>query len=60
MVDNYSLWEAHDSEQERRLARRPKCSVCGEYIQDESAVHIGNYWICDDCIENNREYIEEE
>jgi formylmethanofuran dehydrogenase subunit E len=58
--DNYDLWEAHDIEMERRRMRRPECSLCGEHIQQEDAVCIHGEYICDECLENNRIYIEED
>ena len=33
-----------------RLARLPKCCECGEPIDQEYAVHIGNDWYCDSCL----------
>ena len=49
-----------DMEQSRWLARRPKCSVCGEHIQDEEAIHIEDHWICLQCIKDHKEWIEDE
>lgn len=50
MPDNYSMWEAHEAEQEAWLAERPECADCGEPIQDESAYYINSVWICADCM----------
>lgn len=36
MVDNYSLWEAHDRERQKELDMCPICDYCGEPITDES------------------------
>ena len=33
--DNYDRWAQHDAEQERQLQMLPKCSECGEHIQQE-------------------------
>ena len=57
--DNYDLWEAHDIEQERRRARRPVCSECGENIQSEMAHLIHGKWYCEDCMENFKELVED-
>ena len=45
---------------DEKLARRPVCDRCGKHIQDDSALHYGNIWLCLDCIEESTEYIEEE
>ena len=52
MIDNYDIWAAHDAAQEAKLMRRPICSMCGEHIQDEYAVKIGDDLYCDDCIDS--------
>ncbi len=57
--DNYDIWEAHDIEMERRLARRPVCEDCGEHIQDETAFFINGCWICESCMDNFREVVED-
>lgn len=41
-----------DQELERRRARRPECSHCGERIQDEEAYYINGEFICPKCMEN--------
>lgn len=48
-------FERHDAEQESKLKRLPKCCLCDEHIQQETAVHFRDKWICDDCLDNNRE-----
>ena len=58
--DNYDLWDAHDREQAKWLDSLPKCSICGEPIQQESAFEKNGFWICDECIENNRREVETE
>ena len=58
-IDNYSLWEEHDREQELALRRKPVCDRCGEYIQQEYAVRIGVFWYCDDCLDDMRMPTEE-
>ena len=37
-MDNYAMWRHLDMEHERKLARRPVCSLCGERIQDEELI----------------------
>ena len=49
MPDNYDLWEAHDAEQERRLAKLPVCDRCGEHIQQEKAIYYNDQWCCEEC-----------
>ncbi len=56
--DNYDLWEQRDREQHRRLARFPKCTRCGEHIQQEDAVCIDGNYYCDNCLKELREWIE--
>lgn len=62
--DNYDLWEAHDIKQERERMRRPKCSLCGEHIQDEHLFLINDEFICTECLITNfkketEDYIDE-
>ena len=48
-----------ESEKAKWLAIRPKCSICGEPIQEESALRLDGNWICQRCVEDNTEWIEE-
>ena len=57
--DSYDLWEAQDIAMERRRARRPVCSECGEAIQSEMAFLIHGDWYCEDCMENFKELVED-
>lgn len=57
MIDNYDLWERHDAEQNRWLKRLPKCSICGEHIQQDMAFHYDGIWICDGCISENQKEV---
>lgn len=41
----------HDAEQERLLARLPKCQECGKPIQQEKVFVFGGRYYCDECIE---------
>lgn len=44
----------------RRLARHPRCSACGELIDQDDALHFKGIWLCDGCIEDAREEIDDE
>lgn len=61
----YSDDPARDAERymadlDKRLARRPVCDCCGENIQDEMALRYKGIYLCEDCMDYNREYIEVE
>ena len=45
---------AYEAEQERWLESLPTCTLCGEPIQQETAVYINGHYYCDDCLEENR------
>lgn len=49
--DNYSQWEAHEREQEQRLAKRPVCDYCQEHIQDDFYYEINGENICEHCLD---------
>lgn len=49
--DNYDQWEAHEREQERRLAELPVCADCGNPIQDDHFYLINDEPICPDCLD---------
>ena len=51
--DNYTLWEIHNAEQERRLERCPICANCGEHIQDGYYYFIDDGKVCRDCLESD-------
>lgn len=51
---------AHDQEQEAWLRKRPKCQICGDHIQEESAHYIDGFgWICDSCLRDSRKDIDD-
>ena len=52
--DPVADFERYDREQARRLKFLPACDICGEPIQQERAFEKDGFWICDECIENNR------
>lgn len=68
VIDNYSLFEAHEARQEREYQRwldsLPRCSECGKKIEDMHCYNIGGDLFCDDCIDKcrvlTRNYYEEE
>lgn len=50
--DNYDLYRQHEAEQEAWLEKRPKCSVCGEHIQDDTLYDIDGGLYCERCLNN--------
>jgi RNA polymerase-binding transcription factor DksA len=64
LLDNYDMFEQHDRERERELRKFPKCDCCGEPITDEHLYHIGYYFYCEACVneefrERTEDYMEE-
>lgn len=59
LKDNYDFWRKHDAEQEKRLSKLPKCSECGEPIQEESCYFINGEYICESCMDNYKVYVDE-
>ena len=51
--DAYDMWCEHDAQQEEELRKRPKCDVCGEYIQEEHCYRIEGVVICEYCMADN-------
>lgn len=55
--------EAYMKAMDERQARRPVCCKCDRHINDNMALHLVLYkneiWVCQDCIEDNMELIEE-
>lgn len=58
MMDNYDLWEANEREKEKWLKKRPVCCLCKNHIQDEDAYLLDNNWYCEDCMQENKVYVE--
>ena len=60
MIDNFDLYDM----EERRLARaerlRPHCDLCDEPIWDEYGYRVGEYLVCERCMEDAKERIEED
>lgn len=57
--DNYDLWEQHEAAQEKALSRRPVCSECENPIQDETAFYINGEWICENCMDTYKKYVDD-
>lgn len=55
MPDNYSEWEAHERERERRLANCLVCAYCEQAIQDDKAFHINDKFYHVGCAEHEFE-----
>ena len=47
----------HFADEYDGLKDLPVCANCGEPIQQESAVKIGDKWYCDACLDDAREWI---
>ena len=57
--DNFDLYDMYEREQCREERKLPKCDLCGEPIYEDYAFRISGDLICERCIEDAREYIEE-
>lgn len=53
-IRDYDSYDAEQWEIEQKL---PKCSICGDRIYTEKAVKLDGEFVCDDCIDNMREYV---
>lgn len=50
----------HDREQARQMARLPRCSECGEPIQEEVCYEFNDELICEDCVRRyHRKYVDD-
>lgn len=51
-----------DFDNEMRLQSHPFCAICGERIDQDSAFHYQkeDIYICDSCLEDNREYLDKD
>ena len=56
--DNHDMFVAEEQRKQQMLDGLPKCAVCGHEIQQDFAVCIDGFWICDNCLEENRKDIE--
>lgn len=48
--DPISDFHRYDAEREAELRRLPRCSECGERIQDEHCFAINDETICENCM----------
>ena len=57
--DPYRDFLRDDAEKCDWLNKRPVCAICGEHIQDESAIYFDdvNEWMCDECLNKRRRFI---
>lgn len=53
--DPHADFDRWDAGQEKWLARLPRCSECGEPIQDDFFYLINDEPVCEECL--NREYL---
>lgn len=51
--DPVADWDRYCSEEERELKRRPKCSICGEHIEDDVCYEINDEIICPECLKDH-------
>lgn len=58
--DNYDMWLAHETRQEKLLERLPRCECCDKRIQDDFFFEINDAIICEKCLnENHRKRTED-
>ena len=50
--DYNDLYAQHEAEQERKLAKLPKCAFCDEPITDDQFYNIDGTYICKECLKN--------
>ena len=54
--DNYDAFVAYEERREREYQewkrKLPLCSECGNPIEDEECIKIGDKLYCEECIEN--------
>ena len=53
LPDYEDLRLEYEAEQERKLAKYPKCDICGEPITDDRFYEIDGDYYCIDCMEHN-------
>ena len=49
MCDAYEMWRIKEHEEERWLAKRPVCCLCGKPIQDERLFDIDGELYHEEC-----------
>ena len=58
MMDYIDLFNRHDAQQEALKKRLPCCNGCGEALDCDTALCIGDRWFCEDCKEEFYEICE--
>lgn len=53
--DPVADYERYSADQERELDRLPRCSECGEPIQDEYCYLINDEAICESCMDQYKQ-----
>lgn len=48
--DNFNAYARHEVAHEARLSRLPICDKCGEPIQSDRALSVGDWLICERCV----------
>lgn len=49
-------WDAYCREQDKYMEQMPYCDECGQRIEDEFCYKIGDYIMCEECIDRCRKY----
>lgn len=53
-------YDRYDAQRQRELDRLPKCSECGNPIQEEECWEFNNKLICEECLtDNHRKWVED-
>ena len=60
MIDNFDLYDMEEARLSRAERKRPHCDICREPIWDEYAYRIDGVLICESCVENSKEYLEDD
>jgi formylmethanofuran dehydrogenase subunit E len=50
-MDVTDLLVSYEEDREKRLERRPVCSICGEHIQEDKCYRINDEFVCPSCLE---------
>ena len=58
--DPHKDFDNHEAQREFWLRKRPRCSECGEHIQDEYAYYYADKWICEKCMKQYRQEVNAE
>lgn len=58
--DPVADFHRHDAEQQAQLDKLPKCSECGDAIQDEICYKFNSKYICIKCVIGNHQVYTED